>query len=172
MKRNELTIQQFISLRRELEGHEARLFWIVSFGLLGLPFLSYFMWDVSARNGFIVPFIVLVLAILFLAQQRQTVHVGRCIRGLIDEHQDMPSGWEAWLESRPRWGLMDRHVSACLIVVFFVYYFLSVGLALHRLWGEAAGDPSGTYWNYFLGAAGVYAISTLWGLAVFLRHGK
>ncbi len=172
MDHNDFITQQFISLRREIEGQQARLFWIVVIGFLGLPFLSYLLLGANNRNWIILPFFVLVLIVLFLAQQSQMMRAGRYIREFLERNVDFSPGWETWLESRPELRLMDRHFSACFIVIFFVYYFLSIALALDRLWMEAAEDTSGTYWYYFFGAAGVYIITTAWGFAALFHHWK
>ncbi len=172
MDRNAFVMQEFISLRREIEGQQMRLFWIVVIGLLGLPLLSYFLISASSRTGIILPFFVLVLIVLFLTQQSQMMRAGRYIREFVEKDVDFMPGWESWLESRPELRLMDRHFSACFIVIFFAYYFLSIALALHLLWSEAAADASGTYQYYFYGAAGAYAITTIWALATLLQHWK
>jgi len=172
MDHNEFITQQFIALRREIEGRQARLFWIVVIGLLGLPFLSCFVLGANSRSWIILPFFVQALIILFLAQQSQMMRAGRYIREFLERDVDFSPGWETWLESRSELRLMDRHFSACFIVIFFVYYFLSIALALHRLWMDAAKDPSGTYWCCLFGAAGVYTITTIWGFATLLCHWK
>lgn len=170
MDRNDFVAQQYISLRREIESQQSRLFWIVVIGLLGLPVLSYFLLSADNRSWVILPLFVLVLIILFLAQQSQMMRAGRYIREFLEERVDFSPGWESWLESRPELRLMDRHFSACFITIFFIYYFLSIGVALHRLWIEAAGDESGTYWYYFYGAVGAYTITTIWGFATLVQH--
>lgn len=172
MDRNDFITEQFISLRREIEGRQARLFWIVVIGLLGLPFLSCFVVGANSGSGIVLPFFVLALIILFLAQQGQMMRAGRYIRECLERDVDFSPGWESWLESRPELRQVDRHCSACFIVIFFVYYFLSIASALHHLWIAAARDPSGTYWHGFFGAAGVYTITTLWGLATLFHHWK
>lgn len=172
MNQNEFVMQQYASLRREIEGQQSRLFWIVVIGLLGLPLLSYFLLSADNRSWVILPFFVLVLIILFLAQQSQMMRAGRYIREFLEERAGFSPCWETWLESRPELRLMDRHFSASFVVIFFAYFFLSIGVALHRLWIEAARDASGTHWYYFYGAAVAYGITTIWGLATLVQHWK
>jgi hypothetical protein len=172
MAHSEFARQQFIALRREIKGQQSRLFWIVVIGLLGLPFLSCVLWGANNRAWIVLPFFVLALIILFLAQQSQLMRAARYIREFLENDVDPVPGWETWLESRSELRLIDRYFSACFIVIFFVHYFLSVALALRRLWLEAAGDPSGIYWQCFCGAASVYTITTLWALAALCYHWK
>lgn len=172
MDSKDFVIQQYTSLRREIEGQQARLFWTVIIGLLGLPALSFFTLSASTRIWAILPFFVLVLIILFLAQQSQMMRAGRYIREYVEKHVDFSPGWESWIESRPELRLMDRHFSGCFIVIFFLYYFLSVSLALQRLSLEAAEDPSRLSSLVFYGAIAVYAITTIWGFTTLLHHWK
>lgn len=170
MNHREFAMQQFIALRREIESREARLFWIVVLGLLGFPLLSYLLVDASDRGCVILPFLVLVLIMLFLAQQNRMMHAGRCVREFLESRLEPSPGWDTWRGPHPESQQTDRYVSACFIVIFFVYYFLAIAVALHRLWLEAAADPSGTYWCGFFGAASVYLITTVWGFAALLQH--
>jgi hypothetical protein len=170
MKQNESINQQFIALRREIEGRQARLFWLVVIGLLALPFLGHALLDTNNRTWITLPLLVLVLIILFLTQQSHLMRTGRYIREFIEKNMDFSPGWETWLESRRELRLMDLHFSACFIVVFFAYYFLSVAIALHRLWMEALEDPSGTYWCDFFGAASVYTTTTIWAFVALICH--
>ena len=162
--------QQFATLRREIEGQQARLFWIVVIGLLGMPSLSYFLLSANTRIWMLLPFLLLVLILLYLSEQNHIMRAGRYIREHIESHTELAPGWEAWLESRAEFRLMDKHFFACFIILFFLYYFLSVAFSLNRLVLEAFEDPSGMYWWWVYGAAAIYAIATIWGIATLLQH--
>lgn len=162
--------QQFATLRREIEGQQARLFWIVVIGLLGMPTLSYFLLSATTRIWMMLPFLLLVLILLYLSEQSHIMRAGRYIREHIEKRTELSPGWEEWLESRAELRLMDKHFSACFVILFFLYYFLSVAFSLHRLAQEALDDPSGLYWWWFYAATAVYAIATIWGLATLLQH--
>jgi hypothetical protein len=172
MDRNEFIMQQSVALRREIESREARSFWIVVVGLLGFPLLSYLLVEASDRGCVILPFLVLVLIMLFIAQQNQMMRAGRYVRELLESRLEPSPGQAIWPVSHPELQRPDRYVSACFIVIFFAYYFLSIAVALHRLWLEAAADPSGTYWCGFFGASAVYLITTGWGLFALFHHWK
>ncbi len=172
MDQNSFITQQFAALRREIESQQARLFWIVVIGLLGVPTLTHVVWSAGTLVWLALPFFVLVLILLFLAQQSQMMRAGRYVREHIENRLTDMQGWESWLESRSALRLMDRHFSACFIVIFFAYYFLSIGMAIHRLWMDAVEDPSGLYWRFVYCAGAVYAIATIWAIATLFWHWK
>ncbi len=164
--------EQFVSLRHEIEGQQRRLFWTVLIGLIGMPTLAYVTWDATTLVWMILPFLVLVFIVLFLAQQNYMMRAGRYIRERIEVQVPGTVGWESWLESRPELRVMDRHFSACFLIIFFGYYFLQVAMATHRLWIEAVGDPSGLYWYWFYSVLIAYVIATIWVLTTLAHHWK
>ena len=100
------------------------------------------------------------------------MRAGRYIREHIENATAHELGWEEWLESRTELRLFDKHSSACFMIIFFAYYFLAIGLAMHRLIVEAADDPSGIYWYGAYGAAAVYLIATVWGFGTLFHYWK
>ena len=171
MDQNDFRTLQFTSLRREIESLQNRGFWVIFVGLLGTPPLSYFLLSASTPVWLTLPFFLLGLIVLFLAQQHHMMRAGRYIRENIEQTTNLV-GWEEWLESRAELRLFDRHSSACFMIIFFAYYFLAIGLAMHRLIVEAADDPSGIYWYGVYGAAAVYLIATIWGFGTLFHYWK
>jgi hypothetical protein len=51
-----------------------------------------------------------------------------------------------------------------------LYYFLSITFSLYRLVIAALDDPSEPNWAWVYGAAGAYAIATIWGVSTLLHH--
>jgi len=172
MTHNDFIVEQFISLRRDIAGQQARLFWIVVLGLLGLPLLGCLMLDASNRSWLTLPLLAFVLIMIFLSQQSRMLRTRSYVREFLEGKADFSPGWESWLEARRQYRKTDDVFFACFVVVFFVYYFLSIALALYRLWIAALQDPSGTYWWDFFGAAGVYAVTTVCGFAALLSYWK
>ena len=172
MDQNDFRSLQFQSLRREIESLQTRGFWVVFVGLLGTPALSLFLLNASTPVWLALPFFVLGLIVLFLAQQHHMMRAGRFIRENIEKATASEVGWEEWLESRPELRVFDRHSSACFMIIFFAYYFFAIGLAMRRLVVEAASDPSGIYWYGVYGAAIVYLIATIWGFSTLFHHWK
>lgn len=164
--------QEYLCLRKEILARQNRAFWTAVLGLLGIPAFTYIAADARTIVWLILPLVVLVVIVLFLAEQNAMMRAGRYIRERIESATEVPLGWEQYLESDPHFRLMEKHYFACFIVVFFAYYALAVAIAVVRLWQDAAADPSGLYRWFFYGGLGVYAIATLWGLATLLRHWK
>ena len=170
MDRREYLTQQFATLRREIEGHQTRAFWTVVIGLLGIPVIAYFLLEGDVPIWMAMPFFLLVLMVLFLAQQNFMMRAGRYIREHIETQIEFTPGWETWIESRPLYRVMDRQFAGSLTVLFFLFYFLLMGLALNRLFVTAITEKSMADWSVFWGAVVVYAIATMFGLATLVHH--
>jgi hypothetical protein len=148
MNDNQFLRDQFASLRHEIEGLQARLFWTVMIGMLGVPTMTYLTWDTDALVWIVMPFFTLVIIILFLAQHQQMMRAGRFIREQIEPRLPETPSWERWLESKPEYRLVDRHFFACFTLIFFVYYGVSMATSIERLWALAQQDESGLYWPF------------------------
>ena len=170
MQRDDFRREQYASLRREIESQQTRLYWTVVIGLLGVPAITHMVWDASTLVWPVLPLLVLVLIVMFLALQNQMMRVGRFIREHLESEVPAGDGWEGWLESKPQLRLMDKHFSACFIIIFFLYYFLALGFASYRLWLQALEDPSGNYFYFLYGAIACYTIATIWAIATLLMH--
>ncbi|HPM23813.1 MAG TPA: hypothetical protein PLP66_07890 [Phycisphaerae bacterium] len=170
MTREDYLNHQFATLRREIEGQQTRIFWIIIIGLLGMPALGYFLLSSTTYMWLTLPFFVLVLVILYLAEQNHMIRAGRYIREYIEPEVGFSPTWEAWLAQHAELRLVDKHFSSCFVVLFFLYYFLAVVFALDRLVSEALLRPSDPGWYWVAGAAGVYAITTVWGVVTLVHH--
>lgn len=168
MDKRDYLAHQFATLRREIEGHQLRSFWIAVIGLLGIPIISYFLLTANLPIWMALPFFLLTLIVLFLAQQNHMMRAGRYIREHIETQVDFTPGWEAWIESRPEYRGMDKQFAGALLVLFFLFYFLLIGLALNRLMQMAQEDPRD--WWFVYGASVVYGIATLFGIGTLFSH--
>ncbi len=170
MKREDYLTQQFLTLRREIEGQQARIFWIIVIGLLGMPVLGYLLLSTPTQIWVMLPFLLLALILLYLSEQNHMIRAGRYIREYIETQIEFAPGWEAWLERHSELRLVDKHFSSCFVVLFFLYYFLAIAFALYRLVVTAFEDPAGPGWALFYGAVATYAIATIWGLFTLFQH--
>jgi hypothetical protein len=118
----------------------------------------------------VLPFLVLIIIVLYLAELNAMMRAGRYIREHIETRVAGAPGWEGWLESRGEFRLMEKHFSACFILVFFAYYFLAIGIAIMRLMQDAADDPSGMYQYLLYGGIVAYAVGGLWAVSTLLHH--
>lgn len=170
MDKSEFLKEQFLMLRREIESRQLRLFWTVVIGLLGMPTLTYLAKDADTLAWLAIPFLMLVVIVLFLAEQNAMMRCGRFIREKVEGSPDLAPGWESWLESRREYRLMERNFVGCFIVIFFLYYFLAIGMALYRLWAEVSADPSGQFRYWLYGALVAYAIGAFWAVLNLVHH--
>ena len=170
MDKQEFLKEQFVTLRQEIKATKARLFWIVLAGLFGVPVLSHLAADADALVWLLIPYLVLVLIVMFLNEQNTMMRAGQYIREQVERNIDYSPGWEAWIESRAELRLMDRHYFACFIIIFFVYYFASIGMAMHRFLGHGANDQFGQYGYLTIGAAVTYGIGGIWVLSILVHH--
>lgn len=167
MDKKDFTIMQFEALRKEVAATKARLFMTVCLGLVAVPVLTYLSEQPGARFlGPILPFVVLVLTMLFVAEENALMRCGRYIREKIEPQ--IEPGWEAWLESQPGLRIMDKCLFACFLLTFIVFYFASVGMAIETL--MSSGDdmlPS----SLRAGLGGVvYGIGALWMVITVMSH--
>lgn len=170
MQAEQFLQQQFTALRQEIMARQMRMFWIAVMGLLGLPMLTYFAATGTWIVLLLVPYFVLVLIIMFVAEHNEMMRAGRYIREHIEPSVGYSPGWEKWLESNPQFRILERQFFACFIIVFFVYYFIAIGLAIQHLWGEAESDPSGLYWYWVYGAISTYTIGAIWAVSTLVQH--
>ena len=166
---NELRKQEYIALRKEVDGQQWRSFLTVIIGLLGMPTLGYFLLGAQTQVWLILPLLVLVLIMLYLVQQNEMMRVGRYIRERLEPEGD-GLGWETWLESRTEYRRMETQFSRWFIIIFFTYFALALGIAIYRLYIAASEDPSGMNWRYFYGAMGAYGITTLFAIMTVMAH--
>lgn len=172
MNADEFQRDEFLTLRDEIKSTKARLFWIVTIGLVGVPLLTYLGSRADLYVRMLLPYSVLVLIVLFLAEQSSMMRAGRYIRERIEKEGNRPAGWESWIESRSEFRLADRHFLACTLIVFFVYYFVTIGMAMDMLLREESRDMFGRikYWYWFYGALATYAIGTIWVVLTLIHH--
>ncbi len=169
MDSNEFLKEHFKTLREEIKAIKSRSFWILAMGLFGVPVITYLARDATKFVSLLVPYLVLVLIIMFLAEQNALMRAGRYIRENIEPNVGGMNGWETWLESRSDLRLMDRHLLGCFILVFFLYYAMAIGNALQTLSPEMSRDDlTSQFW--FFGAAVTYTIGAVWALSTLIHH--
>jgi hypothetical protein len=172
MTSNEFVREQFTALRREILSRQIRLFWTAVIGLLGVPALTYFALGTHPLLSALLPFFVLVVMVMFLAEQNAMMRAGRYIREHLEDKIDFAPGWEKWLESNFEYRLVERHFFACFLVIFFLFYFLTLAAALDSIWVAALADASGIQSYILYGAVAAYGIATIWVGYVVVHYWK
>ncbi|MHC4063085.1 MAG: hypothetical protein ACYSUQ_03010 [Planctomycetota bacterium] len=169
MEKQEFVKEQYLALRAEINATKSRLFKTVCLGLIVVPALTFLAEMPDSRFvGPIIPFVVLVLTILFVAEEHALMRCGRYIRERIEPLIEAGAGWEAWLESQPTLRIMDKCLFACFLITFFVFYFASSGMAIEKLW---ISDDTGMSGGYRAAAgAVVYGIGALWMIITVVSH--
>lgn len=161
--------EEFLALRSEIENTKRRLVMTVWLGLTIVPVLTFLaeMPDVQFV-GPLIPFVTMVLTILFVSEEHALMRCGRYIRERIDPRVEAGGGWESWLEAQPELRAMDRYFFGCFLITFFAFYFGSVGLAIRILWTSDDVAMSGE--SKALAGAIVYGIGALWMLITVGHH--
>jgi hypothetical protein len=171
MDEHDFLRQQYITLRDEIRATKQRAFLIVLLGLIAVPVVA---WLAESQGlsyvGPMLPFLVLVLTVLYFVEQNALMRCGQFIRCAIEPQIKNAPGWETWLESKPDLRTMDKYFGGCFLIVFFVFYFLAVGLAVHQLWISGAAEAvEGINWRVTAGGV-TYAIGAVWMFITLLHH--
>ncbi len=165
----EFLIEEYRTLRREIAATKLRLFMIVALGSVAVPILTFLGEHPESRFvGPLLPFVVLVITILFVADEQALMRCGRFIRERIEPHFESGTEWEKWLEDKPDLRVMDRCLFGCFILTFFVFYFVSSGMAIEKLWTGNQGR-SGSESIAIIGCV-AYAVGALWMGFTVLHH--
>jgi hypothetical protein len=143
---------QYEALRAEILATQRRSFQIMSAGVVGLPLFSYLIQRPTAVTApkdartvpvalttsfgwyldlllLALPLLVVVIALLYLADNMAVIRMGYFIRRHIERHAGV-RGWEAWLElNRPLTRAAERHVTTAVSILFLLYYVGAVAMA-------------------------------------------
>ena len=169
MEKLDFVKEQYRALRSEIDAIKGRLFKIVCLGLVIVPVLTYLAELPGTRFvGPLVPFVILVLTIQFLSEEHSLMRCGRYIRERLEPLIEEGAGWEAWLESQPDLRRMDKSLFGCFTITFFVFYFMSVGMAIETLWTSDTGGMSSEY--KAIAGSVVYGIGAVWMIVTLLHH--
>jgi len=134
MNKDEFARELFLTLRKEIEEAKARIFKIVTYGIVTVPAAQILA---QIQNLSIItlaiPFLVIVIALLFLSENHTVMRCGTYIKDFIEPEVSDFIGWEKWLndkhESSKR--TVDKYLGYCIYLLFFVYYLGSVYLSFN-----------------------------------------
>lgn len=130
----DLLLAEFGTLRTEIENSVDRRFKVMTAGAAVVPVVQYFgnKYDL----GFVslgLPLLVLIISLLFIAENNAIMRAGRYIREVIEPRLFQGgAGWETWLE-RPH-NFDARIVDKMVIIGFYLiealYYVVGVTVGL------------------------------------------
>jgi hypothetical protein len=144
-------LAQFDALRAEILATQRRAFQTMTAGIVGLPILNFIIQARAAGPSTTgtaqpvepyiylliigLPVVVIVVALLYLADNNAVIRAGCFIRWEIEPalgcrsgHES--SGWEYWLENnKPATRATERYVTTAVYILFLLYYISAVDLA-------------------------------------------
>ncbi len=170
MSAPEYVIEQYQALRREIDNRQSRGFWTIVIGLIGGPLLMYFGLGGGGLLLTLLPFFVVVVMVTFLTEQNAMMRAGRYIREELEPKMGADGGWEKWLESKVEYRLVERHSFACFLLIYLLFYFVSIGVAMNKTLEFNEMNASNAYLQY--GLMGSYLISTIWIAYVIVHFWK
>jgi len=170
MSAPEYVMEQYQALRREIDNRQARGFWTIVIGLIGGPLLMYFGLGGGGLLLTLLPFFVVVVMVMFLTEQNAMMRAGRYIREELEPQMNPTGGWEKWLESKGEFRLVERHSFACFLLIYLLFYFVSIGVAMNKTMEYDVLNAGNAYLQY--GLMGSYLISTIWIAYVIVHFWK
>ncbi|MCB9853603.1 MAG: hypothetical protein H6819_10950 [Phycisphaerales bacterium] len=165
MPQDEFMKQQYLTLRDEIRGSKARVFFILVIGTLFIPIAAfavkaYGMAFASAS----IPFILLVLMLAFIMEQNSIVRAGRYLKEHVEPHIPGVVTWENWLESNHKFRDADRYFFGSFLLVLLLFYAIGAGLAVESI--------AELYPEHYWYSTTSYAVGGLWFLVVWMSHWK
>jgi hypothetical protein len=132
----------------------------MGFGLIVVP-ASHFLAQSYEIDIIILslPVLVVVVALIYLAENNALMRCGRYIKHHIEPNIDDVIGWETWLETKASWDArsVDKYLSYAFYLLFLVYFVGSVFLA-GRFAVEGYGEIPAALLLGFYVAVGVWFV--------------
>ena len=168
---------QYMTLRKEIEDIHSRMFTLLVGGSALVPAAQYV--SESFNVGivlFALPFLVVILVLLFLSQNIAIMRCGQFIREHIEPQAEGIAGWENWEEETQEKGqtidrrVVDKLVMLSFYALFGVYYIVSVYLGIKAVAGFVHEQSS----RLLSSAAsyGLAAIACIIILAIYMYVGR
>jgi hypothetical protein len=157
---------QYLTLREEIKETKARIFKTLGFGLVVVP-ASHFLAQSYQIDTIIlaIPILVIVVALVYLAENNALMRCGRYIRLHIEPQIEGVLGWETWLETPGFFETrdVDKYLSYCFYLLFFVYFVGSIFLA-----ARFAIQQYGQILTSLL--LGLYVAIGIWFVIYLIKH--
>ena len=123
---------EYESLREEIKDAKDRTFKTLVLGVMAVPATQSLakVYEIDAL-ALALPLLVLVFALLYLAENHTIMRCGRYIRLHIEPRVPDVTGWETWLTTPDGFEKrsVDRHLKYSFYTLFGVYYAGSIFLA-------------------------------------------
>lgn len=168
---------QYTTLRKEIEDTHSRMFTLLIGGSALVPAAQFVSEAFKAGIVlFALPFLVVILVLLFLSQNIAIMRCGQFIRECIEPQANGIQGWEAWEEeTKEKNQPIDRRVVDKLVMLSFyalfgVYYIVSSYLGVKAVAGFVH-EVSSRFLDS-VGSYGLAASACFITLAIYLSLGR
>jgi uncharacterized membrane protein YfcA len=164
MATDEFVKQQYLTLRDEIRESKARIFWLLIIGIAMVIAAGYLAAEYpNAFANAAIPLLLLGLMLSFVSEQNNIARAGRYLREVVEPRVENVTGWEHWLETKPRLREVDHSFVLGFSVLFLVFFAITTSLTLVQL------DKRG--YEVFLWAAAIAYILGAFCVGVVLwRH--
>ncbi len=140
LAKSDYLINQFKTLRKEIEETKARIFKITGFGVLIIP-AAHFVGQAYHIDVLLLamPVLVIVIALFFLSENHALYRAGSYIRRYIEPHASKHfDGWERWMTRADGYNkrTVDRYTNYTFFLLSIVYYLCSVFLSARFAIGQ------------------------------------
>lgn len=134
---------QYEALRQEILATQKRHHQTLGFGALSVPATSYLaVVHEIPELSLMVPFLVLGIALMYLANNHGIIRCGEYIREHIEKKVAEPGlvGWETWLEEKQEGSrrITERYITLGFYLMFLLYFLAAIYMAW-RYAGSAHG---------------------------------
>jgi hypothetical protein len=144
MTKAEFLRAEYETLRKEIEQSKDRIFKTLILGVTLVP-TAQFLGEKHKIDILLLgmPLLVLVLALIFLAENQAIMRCGRYILLRIEPTVDEDGGWERWLTLSDTFDRrsVDRLLAWSFYLLFALYYAVSVFLATQFAYGTYGPLP-------------------------------
>jgi hypothetical protein len=164
MSTDDFMKQQYATLRDEIRESKARIFWLLIIGIVLVMASGYLAAEhPSAFANAAIPFLLLGLMLSFISEQNNIARAGRYLRETVEPRIPDVTGWEHWLESKPRLREVDHSFVMGFSALFLIFFAITTSLTLVQL-DRTAHDL------YVWAAAISYTLGAICIMFVLWRH--
>jgi uncharacterized membrane protein YfcA len=164
MSTDDFMKQQYATLRDEIRESKSRIFWLLIIGMALVMASGYLAAEhPSAFANAAIPFLLLGLMLSFISEQNNIARAGRYLREAVEPRIQDVTGWEHWLESKPRLREVDHSFVMGFSALFLIFFAITTSLTLVQL-DRTAHDL------YVWAAAISYALGAICIMFVLWRH--
>lgn len=128
-------VEEYRTLRKEIENTKANIFRTIGFGLGGVPGLYFFSQQFDVPEITIpLPFIVLIIGYMYLSENHALMRCGKYIKENLEPLFAHRPGWENWLSDNERKNRsVDRLLHFAFLAVFIIYFGLTSYIGIHYI---------------------------------------